>query len=207
MRPFALFGALILTGCLYRGAGRTIDDQQLGDDTQAVRVLVPIVVQEGAKDCGAAALVAILDFWSDPVTQQQIRHELGIPAGQAIAAGTLQKYLVQRGYDSFLISGTFDDLWGELHKGRPVLVGLLKPYLGNRYLAHYEVVTAISPKHVYTMNPEGSLERYPIAGFDQEWRGAHRLTLLVAPAAPSTVQPSTMQTSGSFSKVQPGSGL
>jgi ABC-type bacteriocin/lantibiotic exporter with double-glycine peptidase domain len=201
MRRLALLGALILTGCLYQGAGRSVDDRRLAEDPQAVRVAVPIVVQEGDKDCGAAALVAILDFWSDPVTQQQIRREMGVPAGQAIAAGTLQKYLVQRGYDSFLIMGTFDDLWGELHKGRPVLVGLVKPYLGNRYLAHYEVVTAISPKHVYTMNPEGSLQRYPIAGFDEEWRGANHLTLLVAPAA--TVK----QTKGHISITQPRSGL
>jgi ABC-type bacteriocin/lantibiotic exporter with double-glycine peptidase domain len=177
----ALLVTFLVTGCLYQGSAVTVDNQQLRDDPHAVRVEVPLVRQEGAKDCGPAALVSILGFWGDRVTQRQIRQDTGVPSDESIAAGSLQKYLTRRGYDSFLIAGTLRDLRSEIDRGRPVLVGMLKPYAGKKYFAHYEVVTGISSKYVYTMNPEGNLARYPITGFEREWRGAKHLTLLIAP--------------------------
>jgi ABC-type bacteriocin/lantibiotic exporter with double-glycine peptidase domain len=178
----ALLAVLLLNGCLYRGAAVAVDEQQMHSDPGLRRIDVPLVRQDGAQDCGAAAVAALLAFWDDPVTQAEIRRATRVPAGEPIAAGALQKYLSERGYENFLVTGTLSDLRREIATGRPAIVGMLKPYAGKKYLAHYEVVTAVSPKHVYTMNPARSFERYPIQGFEREWRGAKRLTLFVAPS-------------------------
>lgn len=190
MRQLVLCVALLLTGCFYQGTAVSVDEQQLRNDRDAVQIKVPLVRQRGDKDCGVAALAAILSYWGQPVTQTEIRRATGVPARQAIAASKLQEYVSSRGYESFLIVGTVADLRREMTTGRPVLVGMLKPYTGERWLAHYEVVTGISLQHVYTMNPAGSLERYPIDGFQQEWAGAKHLTLLIAPRASRAVQTS-----------------
>jgi len=172
---------VLLTGCLYQGAATSVDEQQLRSDRNAVHVRVPLVRQTGDKDCGAAAVASILGFWGETVGQEAIRLGTRTPADQPIAAGALQEYLSQRGYENFLVVGTIHDLRRELARGRPVLVGMLKPYVGDQWFSHYEVVVGISPKHVYTMNPARGLEQYPTQGFEREWLGAKHLTLVIAP--------------------------
>jgi len=176
-----LLACLLLNGCLYQGAAVGVDEQQLESEPGAVSVRVPLVRQLGDKDCGAAAVASILQFWGERVTQAEIRRATRTPPDQPIAAGSLQEYLSRRGYENFLVKGTLGDLRNELKTGRPVLVGMLKPYVGKQWLAHYEVVTGISPRHVYTMNPGSGLERYPTEGFEREWQGSKRLTLVIAP--------------------------
>ena len=45
------------------------------------------------------------------------------------------------------MSGTFADLFTQVERGRPVVVGLAKPMAltGGRSLAHYEVVIGLEP--------------------------------------------------------------
>jgi ABC-type bacteriocin/lantibiotic exporter with double-glycine peptidase domain len=186
MQRFNTWAAPIATGlflvsCLYQGTAESVDEQQMLDDPDALRVAVPVVKQSGDKDCGVAALAAILSYWGQPSNQSEIRRATGVPTDRPISANLLQDYLWHRGFESFLIAGTLTDLQQELTIGRPALVGMLKPYAGKRWLAHYEVVTGISPKHVYTMNPAGTFERYPIKGFEREWAAAKHLTLVIAP--------------------------
>jgi ABC-type bacteriocin/lantibiotic exporter with double-glycine peptidase domain len=144
---------------------------------------VPHVEQEGAQDCGAAAMSAALRYWGVAVSPEAVRQSVEIPMNEPIAAGLLRDYAEQLGFHSFLIAGSFEDLKHELSHGRPVIVGTLKPYVGNKRFAHYEVVMGLSDTRVVTMDPATGYRQYPRDGFVAEWNGSKRLSLLMAPAA------------------------
>jgi hypothetical protein len=84
-----------------------------------------------------------------------------------------------RGLEAFLFHGRLEDLWRELKKNRPVLVGLRKPLLVAS-LAHYEVVVAINrtKRIVVTIDPAHGWRQNSFRRFVQEWEAADRLTLV-----------------------------
>ena len=89
------------------------------------------------------------------------------------------------GFRAFVVPGTWDDLEEELRQGRPVMVGLVKPELGGRGAAHFEVVVGLNRKRraILTLDPARGLRENTAEGFAREWVPARQLTIIVLPQA------------------------
>jgi hypothetical protein len=77
-----------------------------------------------------------------------------------------------------------------LSKHRPVLVGLVKPYV-NSLARHYEVVVALHPERqlVVTLDPAHGWRSNTYEGFFAEWDPSKRLTLVAFTPAGKSPNP------------------
>lgn len=180
----AALAALVSLGCLYQGEAKSFDASEHRPDVEVLSG-VPVVLQQDRLDCGPAALSSLLAYWQIRETPAAIRRATGTPKGRTLRAADLRDHAKRKGLDAFLFQGTFDDLESEIRAGRPVLVGTLKPYVGDKWFAHYEVVTGIGRTTVVTMDPGAGYREYPTAGFLREWERTQRVMLVAAKPAAS----------------------
>jgi ABC-type bacteriocin/lantibiotic exporter with double-glycine peptidase domain len=179
----ALLGAALAGGC-YRGSARTVSLADLDREPGWMVVRgVPVIHQESAGDCGAAALAMVLEHWGIRNAAPEIRRSV-VKGDDGAAAGDLRRFARQMGLRAFLISGAETDLVHEIDAQRPVLVGLVQRYTGNRALSHYEVVIGlnVATQRVLLLDPGHGPREDALASFDREWRDAGRLALVVAPS-------------------------
>lgn len=178
-----LFGcalaALALTGC-YRGTAVDAPVATLASDPNWIRVDLPPVRQTGASDCGAAALASVLGYWGRATSLPEIERSVDVKHGGA-SLGELESFARERGLSAYVFNAELSDLEHELRAGRPVIVGMVKPYRPGRGIAHYEVVTGYEPvsQRVLTFDPARGLRENAVAGFLAEWQPAKRVALVV----------------------------
>jgi ABC-type bacteriocin/lantibiotic exporter with double-glycine peptidase domain len=144
---------------------------------------VPEVRQPGEKDCGPAALSAVLTYWRHPVRSEEIRTSLGLASDVRVQAGELSTYARRLGFDAYVFKGDIDDLVSELKNGRPVIVGVAKRY-GQKALSHYEVVVGIQPdsQTLFTLDPADGWIKNTVSGFMTEWEPTGHVMIVVFPA-------------------------
>jgi ABC-type bacteriocin/lantibiotic exporter with double-glycine peptidase domain len=176
-RLLILLVMLVLAGC-YTGAARTVSPADLGRDPGWLIVRgVPFVEQRAENDCGAAALAMVLRYWGLPVTQAAMT-----PAHpeRGLRAGELRDFARGRGLGAFVVQGQLTDLWAEIERARPVIVGLGKPY-GDERLAHYEVVVGLhrQKRRILTLDPARGWRENSLEAFAAEWAPAQQLLLVV----------------------------
>ncbi|HVU53312.1 MAG TPA: cysteine peptidase family C39 domain-containing protein [Polyangia bacterium] len=176
--------AVAVAGGCYQGTARTVSlsDVEREPGWLVVRG-VPLVEQESASDCGAAALAMVLGRWGIPNAAPAIRRS--VPADETgTSAGSLKRYAREQGLRAFLISARQADLEHEVGAQRPVLVGLVQRYGRDRALSHYAVVIGLNPTthRVLLLDPGRGPREDELASFDREWRDAGRLALVVAPS-------------------------
>ena len=174
---------IALAGC-YQGTARTVSVGDLGRDSGWVLVAgLPPIRQSSDRDCGAAALTAMLRHWSVASSPGEILHAVPIQSGHGIAIGSLRDYARQKGLAAFVIQGEMADLFKEVGLNRPVLVGLLQRH-GGHALAHFEVVAGINQntRRVLLMDPARGLSQDSFDGFATEWSAAGRPALVIVPS-------------------------
>ena len=137
---------------------------------------VPFVAQQTTSDCGPAALAMVLaHFGAPPATTPEL-------ARGDVRAGTLRDVARSRGLEAYVVSGTFDDLFTQVARGRPVLVGLAKPmaFTGGRALAHYEVVVGVNraKRLILSLDPAVGLRENTLEGFAREWAPTKQVTIV-----------------------------
>jgi len=180
-------GAAALVGCAsYQGSAHNVAPSQVVADAGWRRVDgVEWVRQKGTKDCGAAALSMVLEYWAGKpaaaADRAAIDAALRHSAGQGLLAGELRDYARQQGYQAYVFSGTLADLEHEIELRRPVIVGVHKPLSSREVLAHYEVVVGLHPERqlVLTLDPAHGLRENRISAFLSEWEDAGHTTLVV----------------------------
>lgn len=185
-RIAAIMMALMSAGCSYLGTAEDFDPAELDREDGWVTVKgVPVVRQEQDEDCGAAALAMALQYWSVPTSLEDVARECPPVPKDGIKAGALRECARSHGLQSFLFHGTFTDFEKELSRGRPVIVGLIKPYV-NGGLSHFEVVVGLNPRKelVVTLDPANGWRRNSYEGFLMEWEPAKRLTLVLLKPSP-----------------------
>ena len=66
-------------------------------------------------------------------------------------------------------------------RGRPVLVGLAKPMMAGRAMAHYEVVVGINRSRglILSLDPARGPRQNSLEGFAREWVPTHEVTLII----------------------------
>jgi ABC-type bacteriocin/lantibiotic exporter with double-glycine peptidase domain len=191
----AALGAFGASGCAsYQGTAHPAKVERMTMEPGWVGVAdVPEVRQNGNKDCGAAALSAVLDYWGKPVGRARIDSELRPEAGRGIRAGDLRDYARKQGFAAFAFYGNLQDVKRELELGRPVIVGTVKPYDDERVRAHYEVVVGYHPdkRLVMTMDPAHGFRQNTLDGFLAEWASTNWVTVVVMapPSAPPPASP------------------
>jgi ABC-type bacteriocin/lantibiotic exporter with double-glycine peptidase domain len=184
-RPLALCAILALAlaaPACYSGSAQTIPASSMTalarDPDWKIVPGVPFVRQQTAHDCGPAALAMVLaHFRVSPVSGDA--PEL---AGGDVRAGTLRDVARTRGLDAYVVSGTFDDLFTQVAKGRPVVVGLAKPMAltGGRSLAHYEVVIGLNRARrlILSLDPGEGVRENTLEGFAREWAPTQQVTIV-----------------------------
>jgi len=139
---------------------------------------VPFVAQRATSDCGPAALAMVFAHFGLPAAPSEGPEF----KGGDVRAGTLRDVARARGLDAYVVSGTFTDLFAQLDRGRPVLVGLAKPMAltGGRALAHYEVVIGVnrSRRLILTLDPAAGLRENSLEGFAREWAPTKQVTIV-----------------------------
>jgi ABC-type bacteriocin/lantibiotic exporter with double-glycine peptidase domain len=182
----ALWLALIwasVSGC-YAGQARAVSAQRasaLAADPAWTFVRdVPFVAQQSDSDCGPAALAMVLAHFGVPTSLAEVV-AADPPRGGGVRAGDLRDVARARGLSAFVVAGTFADLFEQLGRGRPVLVGLAKPMTGGRALAHYEVVVAVDRRdhRLLTLDPARGLSENSMEAFAREWAPTGQVTLIV----------------------------
>jgi len=154
---------------------------------------VPFVAQQTTSDCGPAALAMVLaHFGAPPATTPEL-------ARGDVRAGTLRDVARSRGLEAYVVSGTFDDLFTQVARGRPVLVGLAKPmaFTGGRALAHYEVVVGVNraKRLILSLDPAVGLRENTLEGFAREWAPTKQVTIVFL--GPQARAPVSLQSSSS----------
>lgn len=183
--PFVQRAAVVLGVCFmgcspYLGSAVDVEAQTLDAEPGWTLVRdVPVVLQEEEKDCGAAATAMVLQYWGLPVNRTDVLAAYPIHS-DGMRAGDLRDFTRRHGLRAFLLQGEFADLAKELGKRRPVIVGMVKPYLTGA-LTHYEVVVGIHEERrlVVTIDPAHGWRQNTFDGFLKEWNPSNRLTLVV----------------------------
>jgi len=172
--------ALVFASGCYRGTARDAELSTIAKDRAWVRVDVPVVRQRGTSDCGTAALSAVLAYWNRPTTIEAI--DQAILRDGAAAAGDLERYARSRGLVAFTFSAQFSDLTHELDEGRPVIVGVAKPFAPGKAHAHYEVVMGYEPvtHEVLTLDPALGPRTNDFRGFMAEWQPTGRVAVVAS---------------------------
>lgn len=183
--------AVAAVGCAsYRGSAHDVEQASLANDQGWNRIAhLPVARQAGAKDCGAAALSAVLRYWErapNPAGDREvIDRTLRRGPDEGLSVGALRDYARQQGFQAYVFHGTFADLTHEISAGRPVIVGVHKPLTDNKWLTHYEVFVGVQPekKQVLTFDPAHGLRENSVDGFLEEWKRSGQVTLVVLPSA------------------------
>ena len=182
----ALICLLLVAGCASTGGvgGEAFAPNRLaGEPGWTGTPGVPVLRQTRELDCGPVAAAMLLGFWGHPVAPDALRAEAKLQPQHGLPAGELRDLLRARGLSAFLVEGGVDDLERELAAGRPVLVGLAKPFNEKQALGHYEIVAGLNRKadKVATVDPGGGWREYPLKVFMAEWDPTKRLTIIAGP--------------------------
>lgn len=182
-----LIGLLVAAGCATTGGvgGEVFAPNRLaGEPGWTGTPGVPVLRQTRELDCGPVAAAMLLGFWGRPVAPDALRAEAKIQPQHGLPAGELRDLLRARGLSAYLVKGGIDDLEHELAAGRPVLVGLAKPFNDKQALGHYEIVAGLNRKEekIATVDPGGGWREYPLKVFMAEWDPTKRLTIIAGPA-------------------------
>jgi ABC-type bacteriocin/lantibiotic exporter with double-glycine peptidase domain len=176
----------LVGGCASAAEGNRFDPRLLQEEEGWIRAPgVPVILQEGDADCGAAALSMILASWGAPGFPEECLPSRSAPS-QGIPAARLREIALSRGLRAYLLKGEAGDLEAQLGQERPVLVGVARE--GPHGLArHYLVIVALHPRRglIVSLDPAAGWRVEPFPDFLATWTRAGRLMLLVFRAGTS----------------------
>ena len=184
---FAIFGLALSSGCAtYSGGGRPITAADVkAEDGWIVAAATPTVRQRDHADCAAAALSMLAQRWHVRHGQHaEVAAALPPPTDGGVRLGDVRDAARALGLVAFAVVGDQGVLAHELEAGRPVIVGLLRPYSRGRALSHFEVVIALRRSddkvvEVVTIDPGSGWLLRPWSDFEAEWTPAANSTLVV----------------------------
>lgn len=168
----------------YTGSARDVSPQWLErasrDGSWEIVSGVPFVPQKSADDCGPAALAMVLAHFGVSATIDQVT-ALAPPSDGGVRAVALRDVAHGKGLEAFIVSGTLKDLVAQIDRGRPVLVGLAKPMVGARAIAHYEVVVGINrtKRLILSLDPSRGPRQNTFEGFAREWVPTYQVTIVI----------------------------
>lgn len=154
--------------------------------TGEARVLQGVPVRTfGAERCGAGSLSAVLAYYGDEVSIDDLDAALPKSANGGVLSLDMVLAARRRGFDARMVEGDPDLVARTVLAGRPAIVMLrvLDAPGRSRDYYHYVVVDGVDPaRHLFRLQfGDGKARWAPLAGLDEAWRAAGRATILVAP--------------------------
>ena len=191
MRSFTTrWAALLLPAALAAGGCAALTFKSPDPGPQG-HVLTGVPVPSfGIQSCGAGSLSAVLGYFGERVTLEEL--ETALPKGRNNGVLTLDLVLEarQRGYDARMIEGSPELVERELLEGRPVIlmIEVLNAPGQRRDLFHYLVVDGVEPSKgmIRVHLGDGKPRWTTFERLDPLWRATQRTTLLIAPGGPGT---------------------
>lgn len=185
-----LLGLLLTGGCAtYSGGATPIAPEQVQlRDGWMTAAPTPTIMQRNLADCGAATLAMVAGSWRVPLTLDEAAKVLPPPSKDGVRLVDLRAGATSVKLVAFAIAGDLAVLQRELSAGRPVVVGLLRPYGKKKMLSHYEVVVALRAPpegakkrgvEIVTIDPGGGWQVRTWKQFEAEWKPAGRPALVV----------------------------
>ncbi len=197
----ATLALLLLLGggacATYTGGAEAIAPAQVqARDGWIAAAPTPTVKQRNLTDCGAATLAMVAGSWQVVLTLDEAAGHLPPPGKDGVRLVDLREGAVSVKLVAFAIAGDLAVLERELAAGRPVVVGLKRPYGKDKILSHYEVVIALrkavpsttggKPKNqveIVTIDPgsptSSGWQVRTWSEFEREWKPAGRPALVV----------------------------
>src|SRR5262249_55661815 len=139
MRILVTALALVVAGgCAgSRVAGKAFEPTRLSRESGwTAAANVPVLRQTRELDCGPGADANLLDCRGSQAEPHAPRLGAGVKPDRGLQAGAIRQPLRARGLLAYLVVGDVGDLQRELAAGRPVLVGLAKPFSDKEALGH-----------------------------------------------------------------------
>jgi predicted double-glycine peptidase len=149
---------------------------------------VPYVRQQ-KQGCGAAAVAMVMQYWqiqgvplraraADPMFVYQMLYD---PSLRGESGADMMRYLRDHAFDAFGIDADWNDVAGNLARGRPVIL-CVRPN-GSRNSLHFVVAVGLDDDGRVTIHDpaRGPNLRMRVSSLDQEWRGSGRWALVAAP--------------------------
>lgn len=171
--------ALLLTGCL------TVPPRSRTPAAGAT-VLEGVPVREfGVDRCGAGSLSAVLNYFGDPVSMEELDETLPKASNHGVLSLDLLLAARERGFDAHLVQGSPEILTETLLAERPAILMLRllnAPGLGKDYF-HYVVADGVDPdKGLYRLQFGDGKHRWaPLGGLERAWNGTDHAVILVEP--------------------------
>lgn len=180
----ALATVVLAIGCApyYAGSARRFDPTELSAPGWVRVTGMREIRQDGASDCGPAAVAMVLARWDRPVELAALRRQIPVPDG-GLKANDLRTLLRAHGLRAFVVEGAMADLEHELAAGRPVIVGTVKPVDRRTVLHHFEVVVALHADsgRVVTLDPSGGWRELSVDEFTVQWAASGHTAVVALP--------------------------
>lgn len=170
---------LVACGCAtYAGGARPIAPSRVTTEAGWIRAAeTPELRQRDRLDCGAAALAMVAGRWGVAIALDD--PAIPAPSPRGLRLGDLRDVARGHGLVAYAITGDRATLDHELRAGRPVVVGLLRPYSRRHAVSHYEVVIAMRDDEFVTLDPAAGWRVRTWAALDAEWHLAAYPALVV----------------------------
>lgn len=128
-----------------------------------MKMSMPLIRQHEAKDCGAACLSMILEYYGKKVPYASVCEAIKVDRQGANLYG-LRDGASQFGLDAVILEGPAQDFIQEVRAGQIKLPAIVR--IVNRFaMEHYIVVTSISKKKVHYCDPGEGRQKLPLEHF------------------------------------------
>ncbi len=174
----AFWGLLLLLGCTHTFTPDLT--QRLGKEPLYVEG-VPFYPQKKYQ-CGPASLAAVLNFWGQNDSPEQIAQAIYLPRLKGSLSLDLWRYARDQGFDARMQEGSLEDLQAHLVRKQPVIAFL---NLGFTFfpIGHFLVVVGLDPEQQVVIAYSGTEKdkRIPYKKFLSDWKKTQYWSLVITP--------------------------
>lgn len=178
----AALGIFVLSACAagYSGPARPTTRAAIEAQSGWMLAMTPELRQTTATDCGPTALAMVAAKWGvEPARAIADVAERG--SVDNVSFVRLRATARKLGLSAYVIAGNTGTLAYELRRGRPVVIGLLRPYGKRARQGHYEVVVGVQLERelVATIDPAAGWRVRTFAQLEREWAPAKHPAMVV----------------------------
>jgi hypothetical protein len=178
----AALGMLMLSACAsaYSGPARPTTRGAIEAQPGWMLAATPELRQTTATDCGPTALAMVAARWGvEPARAIADVAERG--SVDNVSFVRLRATARKLGLSAYVIAGNTGTLAYELRRGRPVVIGLLRPYGARARQGHYEVVVGVHLERelIATIDPAAGWRVRTFAQLEREWAPAKHPAMVV----------------------------
>lgn len=168
---------VVLCSCV----SNRLEIQTFSDSSRGKYYLnVPFVPQKQEGYCGPVALATVLNYWKDPIEQDQIAKSTYLPSVKGSLSFDLVQYARKRGFDAELYFGDLQDITDKIRLGYPLIA-----ILGNNTntAGHYIVVVGYDDKkhRIFVHEEKSPYGEISYKKFLSLWKNTDNLTILIIP--------------------------